>query len=306
MILAATNRPEILDSALLRPGRFDRQVVIDRPDLNGREKILRVHSRNVKLASDLDLALVAARTPGFVGADLANLVNEAALHAAREGKGAVDLKDFEEAIDRVVDGLERRSRVINPREKEIVAHHEAGHAVVAESRSHVDHVSKISIIPRGVAALGYTQQPPTEDRYLMTRAELLDRLDVLLGGRVAEEIMFGDVSTGAQDDLQKATDLARHMVAQYGMSERLGLATYEAPRSPIFLRVDGGAEKEYSEDSARTIDSEIRALMEAAHGRVRDTLTTKRGVLEALAKLLMEREVVDRQSLDELLARQAA
>jgi cell division protease FtsH len=306
MILAATNRPEILDPALLRPGRFDRQVVIDRPDLGGREKILRVHTRNVKLAPGLDLALVAARTPGFVGADLANLVNEAALHAAREGKAAVELRDFEEAIDRVVAGLERKSRVINPREKEIVAHHEAGHALVAESRPHADHVTKISIIPRGVAALGYTQQQPTEDRYLMTRAELLDRLDVLLGGRVAEEIIFGDVSTGARDDLQKATDLARHMITQYGMSERLGLATYEAPRTAMFLGVDAAARKEYSEDTARAIDAEIRALLEAAHERVRDTLTTKRVMLEALAKLLMEREVVDRTGLDELLARQRA
>jgi len=192
MILAATNRPEILDPALLRPGRFDRQVVLDRPDLRGREKILNVHVRDVKLAPGLDLSLVAARTPGFVGADLANLVNEAALHAARKGKEVVDATDFDEAIDRVVGGLERRSRVINPKEKEIVAYHEAGHALVAESREHADRVAKISVIPRGVAALGYTQQQPTEDRYLMTRAELLDRLDVLLGGRVAEELVFGD------------------------------------------------------------------------------------------------------------------
>jgi cell division protease FtsH len=303
MILGATNRPEILDPALLRPGRFDRQVVIDSPDLTGRGKILRVHTRNVKLAPGLDLSVVAARTPGFVGADLANLVNEAALRAAREGKPAVDLRDFEDAIDRVVAGLERKSRVINPREKEIVAHHEAGHALVAESRPHADRVSKISIIPRGVAALGYTQQQPTEDRYLMTRAELLDRLDVLLGGRVAEEIIFGDVSTGAHDDLQKATDLARHMITQYAMSEQLGLATYEAPRRAMFLGVDAGADKAYSDDTAREIDAEIRALLEAAHARVRDTLTTQRAVLEALAKLLMEREVVDRASLDELLAR---
>jgi cell division protease FtsH len=225
IILAATNRPEILDPALLRPGRFDRQVVIDRPDLKGREKILRVHTRAVTLAPDLDLSLIAARTPGFVGADLANLVNEAALHAAREGKEAVDLTDFDQALDRIVGGLERKSRIISPKEKEIVAHHEAGHALVAESREHADKVSKISIIPRGVAALGYTQQQPTEDRYLMTRAELLDRLDVLLGGRVAEEIIFGDVSTGAHDDLQRASDLVRHMVTQYGMSDELVAAT---------------------------------------------------------------------------------
>ena len=302
MILAATNRPEILDPALLRPGRFDRQVVLDRPDLRGREKILRVHVRDVKLAPGLDLSLVAARTPGFVGADLANLVNEAALHAARTGKDAVDLTDFDEATDRVVGGLERRSRVINPKEKEIVAYHEAGHALVAESREHADRVAKISVIPRGVAALGYTQQQPTEDRYLMTRAELLDRLDVLLGGRVAEELVFGDVSTGAQDDLQRATDIARHMVARYGMSAALGLATFEPPRQALFLNVPSMAQREYSEETARRIDDEIRTLFEAAHERVRQTLTAKRDVLTSLAKLLIEKEVVSRDDLTALLA----
>jgi cell division protease FtsH len=302
MILAATNRPEILDPALLRPGRFDRQVVLDRPDLRGREKILNVHVRDVKLAPGLDLSLVAARTPGFVGADLANLVNEAALHAARTGKDAVDATDFDEAIDRVVGGLERRSRVINPKEKEIVAYHEAGHALVAESREHADRVAKISVIPRGVAALGYTQQQPTEDRYLMTRAELLDRLDVLLGGRVAEELVFGDVSTGAQDDLQRATDLARHMVARYGMTEALGLATFEPPRQALFLNVPSMAQREYSEETARRIDDEIRTLFEVAHGRVRQTLTAKRDVLTSLAKLLIEKEVVSRDDLTALLA----
>jgi len=302
IILAATNRPEILDPALLRPGRFDRQVVLDRPDLKGREKILRVHVRDVTLAPGLDLAAVAARTPGFVGADLANLVNEAALHAARNEKDAVDMTDFDEAIDRVVGGIERRSRVINPKEKEIVAYHEAGHALVAESREHADRVAKISVIPRGVAALGYTQQQPTEDRYLMTRAELLDRLDVLLGGRVAEELVFGDISTGAQDDLQRATDMARHMVARYGMSEALGLATFDAPRQALFLNVPSMAQREYSEETARTIDAEIRQLLEAAHGRVRETLGKKRVILDALAKRLIEKEVVDRAALAELLA----
>ncbi|MBI4011581.1 MAG: AAA family ATPase, partial [Candidatus Rokubacteria bacterium] len=302
IIMAATNRPEILDPALLRPGRFDRKVVIDRPDLKGREKILRVHARHVTLAPELDLAVVAARTPGFVGADLANLVNEAALGAARAGKDAVGMADFDEAIDRVVAGLERKSRVINPREKEIVAHHEAGHALVAESRPHADRVNKISIIPRGVAALGYTQQLPTEDRYLMTRAELLDRLDVLLGGRVAEELIFGDVSTGAQDDLQRATDIARHMIIRYGMSEALGLATFEDPRQALFLPGLSGAPKEYSEETSRIVDREIRALLEAAHARVRETLTAKRPALEALAKLLIEKEVVTRETLTELLS----
>jgi cell division protease FtsH len=302
LILAATNRPEILDPALLRPGRFDRQVVLDRPDLKGREKILRVHVRGVKLAPDLDLAVVVARTPGFVGADLANLVNEAALHAARKEKDAVDMTDFDEATDRVVGGIERKSRVINPKEKKIVAYHEAGHALVAESREHADRVAKISVIPRGVAALGYTQQQPTEDRYLMTRAELLDRLDVLLGGRVAEELVFGDISTGAQDDLQRATDMVRHMVTRYGMSEVLGLATFEAPRQALFLNVPSTAQREYSEETARKIDAEIEQLLETAHGRVRETLGKKRTILDALATRLIEKEVVDRAALMELIA----
>jgi cell division protease FtsH len=249
----------------------------------------------------VDLSLVAARTPGFVGADLANVVNEAALRAAREGKAAVEMGDFDEAIDRLVAGIERKSRVINPKEKQIVAYHEAGHALVAESRPHADRVAKISIIPRGVAALGYTQQRPTEDRYLMTRAELLDRLDVLVGGRVAEELVFGDISTGAQDDLQRATDIARHMITRYGMSQALGLATFEAPRQALFLQVPTGAPKEYSEETARVIDAEIRTLLEASHVRVRETLTAKREGLDAVAKVLIEQEVIDRDTLATLL-----
>jgi cell division protease FtsH len=302
ILLAATNRPEILDPALLRPGRFDRQVAIDRPDLKGREKILQVHTRKVTLAPGLDLSLVAARTPGFVGADLANVVNEAALRAARQGKDAVEMADFDEAIDRVVGGLERKSRVINPREKEIVAYHEAGHALVAESRPHADRVAKVSIIPRGVAALGYTQQRPTEDRYLMTRADLLDRLDVLLGGRVAEEMIFGDVSTGAEDDLQRATDIVRHMITRYGMGEALGLATFESPRQALFLPGPSGGPREYSERTAEAIDAEIQKMLEAGHARVRETLTARRATLEALAKRLIETEVVDREALLELIA----
>src|SRR5437660_4344233 len=302
IIMAATNRPEILDPALLRPGRFDRKVIVDRPDLKGREMILRVHTRGVTLAPGVDLTAIAARTPGFVGADLANLVNEAALGAARANKNAVEMADFDEAIDRVVGGLERRSRLIGPREKEIVAHHEAGHAIVAELRPRADRVHKISIIPRGVAALGYTEQAPTEDRYLMTRAELLDRLDVLLGGRVAEELVFGDISTGAQDDLQRATDIARHMVARYGMTDALGLATFEPPRQALFLNVPSMAQREYSEETARRIDDEIRNLFAAPPARARKTLTAKRESLTSLAKLLIEKEVVSRDDLTALLA----
>jgi cell division protease FtsH len=302
IILAATNRPEILDPALLRAGRFDRKVVLDRPDIKGREQILKVHARHVKLGADVDLSAIAARTPGFVGADLQNLVNEAALRAARTGKEAVEIEDFDEAIDRVFAGLERKSRVMNPKEKERVAHHEAGHALLAESRESADRVGKISIIPRGVAALGYTRQLPTEDRYLLTRTELLDRIDVLLGGRVAEEIVFGEVSTGCEDDLQRATDIARDMVTRYGMSESLGLAAFEEPRRALFLDIPSVARKEYSEATARSIDAEIRKLLESAHARVRDTLTRQRQVLDALARMLVEKEVVDRQTLVQLIA----
>jgi len=301
IIMAATNRPEILDPALLRPGRFDRKVVVDGPDLKGRETILRVHTRALTLASDLDLALVAARTPGFVGADLANLANEAALAAARRGKPAIGLEDFDEAIDRVVAGLERKSRVMSARERDIVAYHEAGHALIAQLRPHADPVHKVSIIPRGVAALGYTQQRPTEDRYVMSRAELLDRLDVLLGGRVAEEVTFGDVSTGAQDDLLRATDIARHMITRWGMSETLGLGTFEEPDRGSFLPRRGTPPREYSEDTARAIDAEIRRFLDRAHARVLETLTARRPALETLAKLLIDHEVVDGEELSRLV-----
>ncbi len=307
IIMAATNRPEILDPALLRPGRFDRHVVLDRPDIRGREKILRVHTRNVTLGPDVDLAAVAARTPGFAGADLANLVNEAALRAARQDKPAVGMAEFDEAIDRIVAGLERKNRVMNPEEKKIVAYHEAGHAVVAESRDSADRVSKVSIIPRGIAALGYTQQQPTEDRYLMRRSELLERIDVLLGGRMAEELVFGDVSTGAQNDLQRATDMARHMVTHYGMSERLGLATFEeAPVSPFLEGGPARASHAYSERSAQAIDDEVRRLLEEARKRVVETLTVRRDALDALARELLEKEVVDRPTLERLMAGGAA
>ena len=302
IIMAATNRPEILDPALLRPGRFDRHVAIDRPDLKGREQILRVHARNVMLGPDVDLAAIAAKTAGFVGADLANIVNEAALRAARADKSAVDMKDFDEAIDRVVAGLEKRNRVMNPTEKETVAYHEAGHALIAESRRYADRVSKISIIPRGIGALGYTQQLPTEDRYLLKRSELLDRLDVLLGGRVAEELVYGDISTGAQNDLQRATDMARHMVTQYGMSERLGPGTFETPRQGVFLNMPELPQRaEYSEQTAQRIDEEIAKLLAEAHARVLATLTGRRATLDALAQRLLKQEVVERAELDELL-----
>jgi cell division protease FtsH len=297
IIMAATNRPEILDAALLRPGRFDRQVLVDRPDVKGRERILRLHARKIKLSPSVDLAQIAAKTPGFVGADLANIINEAALLAARRGKDAVETTDFDEAIERVIAGLQKKNRVMHPREKKTVAYHEAGHALVAELVPGADPVNKISIIPRGVAALGYTQQLPTEDRYLMTRSELLARIHVLLGGRAAEEIIFGDISTGAQNDLQKATEIARNMVTQFGMSEKLGLVALEGPRTPTFLPVPTAGEKEYSDDTARLVDEEIKKLLNDAHVKVREILGAHRQALEELAKLLLEKEVVERPEL---------
>jgi cell division protease FtsH len=301
IIMAATNRPEILDPALLRPGRFDRQVLVDRPDITGRAKILHLHAKKVKLSPNIDVGIVAAKTPGFVGADLANIVNEAALLAAREGKEAVEMVDFDEAIERVVAGLQKKSRVMNPKEKTTVALHESGHALVAELVPGADPVSKISIIPRGIAALGYTQQLPTEDRYLLTRSELLARLCVLLGGRAAKEIVFGDVSTGAQNDLQRATEIARTMVTQFGMSEKLGLASLEGARSATFLMVPARAPREYSEETARLIDEEVKQILTEAHGRARDLLSSRRAALEELAKLLVEKEVVERPALQAIL-----
>jgi cell division protease FtsH len=306
IIMAATNRPEILDPALLRPGRFDRQVLVDRPDINGREAILKIHSKNVLLGPDVDLRKIAGRTPGFVGADLANLVNEAALLAARKNKEVVEAADFDEAIDRVVGGLEKKNRVMNAQEKKIVAFHESGHAIVAESVEHADPVAKISIIPRGIAALGYTQQQPTEDRYLMTRSELLDRLAVLLGGRVAEEQVFGEISTGAQNDLQRATDIARSMVTEYSMSDSLGLVTYERPRQPTFLPEGFTPSKTYSEKKAAQIDDEVTRVIEEAHQRVRGILSTHRKVLDELAHLLSQEEVVQGGKLRKMLGKTPA
>ncbi len=302
IIMAATNRPEVLDQALLRPGRFDRQVVVDKPDLRGREAILRLHARAVVLAPGIDLGVIAARTPGFAGADLANIVNEAALLAARKEKSAVEMADFEEAIDRVVAGLEKRSRVLSEKERDIVAHHEMGHALVATSVPHADPVHKVTIIPRGVAALGMTYQLPTEERFLMTRSELEDRIAVLLGGRVAEELVYGEVSTGAHNDLERATELARLMVTKYGMSERVGLATY-GERSSLFLKGTGiGGERDYSEATARTIDEEVRALLERTHDRVRGMLTTKKAVLVSAAQELKRTETLEGERLRRALA----
>jgi cell division protease FtsH len=302
IIMAATNRPETLDPALLRPGRFDRHIAIDRPDLNGRRQILAVHTRHVKLEAGVDLTELASRTPGFVGADLANVVNEAALHAAEADKQAVDMADFDEAIDRAMAGMERKSRVMNAQEKITIAYHEAGHALVAHSRKHCDPVKKVSIIPRGVAALGYTQQVPTEDRYVLRHSELLDRLDALLGGRVAEELVFGDVSTGAENDLDRATAMARHMVTRYGMSERTGLATIgESAEQIVMPGLDRWRGSSCSDDTARLVDEEIRRMLDDAHARVKATLSSQRATLERIAQLLLVREVLDHDTLQKTI-----
>ncbi|MEN6617302.1 MAG: ATP-dependent zinc metalloprotease FtsH [Syntrophorhabdus sp.] len=301
IIVGATNRPEILDPALLRPGRFDRHVLVDRPDIKGREEILRVHVKEVKLAENIDLSVLAARTPGFVGADLASLINEAALLAARKGKSSVTMEEFEEAIDRVVAGLEKKKKVMSKKEKVIVAYHETGHALMAEFLDTTDPVHKISIIPRGISALGYTMQLPTEDRYLMTKTELIDRMCVLLGGRIAEEIIFNEISTGAQNDLARATDIAKSMVKQYGMSDKLGHMTFEQERKPLFLDIPGAGAKEYSEETAREIDNEVRAIIEHSYTKVKGILGTNREVLEFVAKTLLDKESIEGDDLRKML-----
>ncbi len=302
VILAATNRPETLDPALLRPGRFDRQVLVDRPDVNGREAILKIHAQKVKLAPTVDLKVIAQKTSGFSGADLANLVNEAALLAARKNREAVEMEDLSEAVDRTIAGLEKKNRVINPKEKEIVAYHETGHALVAAFTPGMDKVTKISIIPRGLAALGYTQQLPTEDRYLMTRQELLGKIDVLLGGRMAEEIIFGDVSTGAHNDLQRATDIARAMVSEYGMGQTLGLSTYPK-RSPMFLAQQQAPimGHEYSETTAAKLDEEVKSIIEERARRVRELLSERKELLERVTRELLKTEVLEGDAFYKLI-----
>jgi len=293
ILMAATNRPEILDPALLRAGRFDRHVTVDRPDKKGRLDVLRVHAKKVALSQEAELEQIAAMTPGFSGADLANVINEAALLAVRRGKDQVNLSELQEAVERVIAGLEKKNRVLNKMEKERVAFHETGHALVALSIPGSDQVQKISIIPRGVAALGYTLQLPTEDRFLMTKSELENKVAVLLGGRIAEETIFGEASTGAQNDLVKATDIAKSMVKAYGMSEKLGTITLERERQPQFLQLPVASEKgDYSEETAREIDCEVRRIVDEQYGRVRRLLEDKKAVLQQGATLLLEREVI--------------
>jgi cell division protease FtsH len=301
IILAATNRPEILDPALLRAGRFDRQVVVGRPDLPGRLQIVRVHARNVRLAVDVDLLVVAARTPGMVGADLANVINEAALLAARRNKHAVTMTELDDAIDRIIAGPERKSRLIAPAEKRRVAYHEAGHALVAEALPTTDPVRKVTIIPHGIAALGHTQQLPTQDRYLYTTEELLDRIAVLLGGRAAEEVVLQTVSTGAQDDLLRASSLARSMVAELGMSALLGPYAVEQGHKPLFLDTHARPAPVCSEAMAQRIDQEAQAIIERMYRQAYQLIEEHRDTLEALAQHLLQYEVIDQQTLATLL-----
>ncbi|MGE0462480.1 MAG: ATP-dependent zinc metalloprotease FtsH [Vicinamibacterales bacterium] len=302
IIMAATNRPEVLDPALLRPGRFDRQVLVDKPDIKGREAVLRIHVKSVKLAPEVDLQKIAARTAGFAGADLANLVNEAALLAARRDKAAVGMAEFDEAIDRLIAGLEKK-RVINPKEREIIAYHESGHAIVASALPGMDPVHKISIVARGFGALGYTMQLPTEDRYLMQKEDLVNQMTVLLGGRSAEEVALGAISTGAQNDLQRATDLARAMVTEWGMSDRVGVVHFDQGRRSRFLDVPMPAERgPYSEDTARLIDDEVKALVTGAHEAARRILREQREMLERVTRRLLEKEVMEGDELREILS----
>jgi cell division protease FtsH len=304
VILAATNRPEILDPALLRAGRFDRQVLVDRPDKKGRTEILKVHMKKVQLDADVDPEAVAALTPGFTGADLANLVNEAALLATRRGAKAVAMTDFNNAVERMVAGLEKRNRLLNPKEREIVAYHETGHALIALSLPGVDPVHKVSIIPRGVGALGYTIQRPIEDRFLMTKEELENKMAVLLGGRAAELIVFNHLSTGAADDLRRVTDIARSMVTRYGMSEKLGSVAYEREPGNFLAGADRPypvREREYADETAASVDEEVRSIVDRVFERAQGILKARRVILDRAAKKLLEKETLEQSDLDALI-----
>ena len=300
ILIAATNRPDILDPALLRPGRFDRQIVVDRPDLKGREGILKIHTRGKPLADDIDLEVLARRTPGFTGADLANLVNEAALLAARHGKKKIDMKELDEAIERVIAGPERKSRIISDEEKRIIAYHESGHALVGHLLPNTDPVHKISIIARG-QALGYTLSLPAEDKFLTSRQQMLDTLAMMLGGRVAEEIAIGDVTTGASNDIERATKMAKQMVTRFGMSEKLGPQTFGDANHEVFLGRDFSANADYSPEIAYEIDKEVARLIDDAYDKARSILTERRGQLDLMAEVLIERETVDKEELEALL-----
>lgn len=299
IIVGATNRPDVLDPALLRPGRFDRQVVLDRPDLIARIEIFKVHTHGMPVATDVDLKALAAQTPGFAGAEIANVCNEASLLASRKDHERIGMNDFQEAIERVIGGLEKKNKIISPRERRIVAYHESGHAIVGHSLEHADPVHKVSIVPRGVAALGYTLQTPLEDRYLLSKDELIERLCSLLGGRAAEEIVFGEISTGASNDLERVAEIARRMVTTYGMSEKLGNLSFTETGEQNFL---GGAQmRSYSDATARLIDEEIKRIVDSAYDKTRALLVAKRGKLEEMALRLLEKEVLDKADIEAIL-----
>ena len=304
ILLAATNRPEILDPALLRPGRFDRNILVDRPDKKGREEILKVHLKSIKVSEDVDLAVLAGMTSGMVGADLANLVNEAALLAVRRRKQKAGMAEFEEAVERVIAGLEKKNRLINPKEREIVAYHEMGHALVALSLPGTDPVQKISIIPRGIAALGYTMQTPTEDRFLMSKTELLNKIATLLGGRAAEEIVFKEISTGAHNDLARATDIARSMVKEYGMSEKIGQVYFAREKRGQYLSMPVEGAVDYSEATAELIDNEVREIINDQYAKTRQILEERKEVLDQGAQLLLEKEKIEGEEIKMLMDQQ--
>jgi len=301
ILMAATNRPDVLDSALLRPGRFDRQIMVDKPDLKGRIDIFKVHTKKLSLSADVNLKALASQTPGFAGAEIANAANEAALLASRRNKQSIEMKDFEDAIERVVAGLEKKNKVINPREKQIVAYHEAGHAIVGWMMPENDPVQKISIVPRGMSALGYTMNIPLEDRYLMTKNELLARICSLLGGRIAEQIIFNEISTGAQNDLEKVTSIAYNMVMVYGMSDKLGNLSFFESNNPYYG--SPGIDKKYGEETARLIDREVMAIIEESRIKVTELLTRNREKLEKLASELLLKEMLQYSQIEEILGK---
>ncbi|HNH30893.1 MAG TPA: ATP-dependent zinc metalloprotease FtsH, partial [bacterium] len=299
IIMGATNRPDVLDSALLRPGRFDRQVVLDRPDLKARVDIFKVHTKGMPLAADLDVKSLAAQTPGFAGAEIANVCNEASLLASRKDKERIEMSDFQEAIERVIGGLEKKNKIISPRERVIVAYHESGHAVVGHYLENADPVHKVSIVPRGIGALGYTLQTPLEDRYLLSKDELIERMCSLLGGRAAEDIVLGKVSTGASNDLERVTEIANRMVTMYGMSDKLGNLSFTEQGRENFL---GGVNmKPYSEETAKLIDAEVKSIVDMAYEKTKQLLIDRREELEALTQRLLEKEVLDKKQIEEIL-----
>ncbi|MGH3026071.1 MAG: ATP-dependent metallopeptidase FtsH/Yme1/Tma family protein, partial [Gaiellaceae bacterium] len=296
ILIAATNRPDILDPALLRPGRFDRQIVVDRPDMEGRKGILKVHAKGKPFTDDVDLHVIARRTPGFTGADLANVINESALLTARGDRKQIDMLTLEEAIDRVMAGPERKSRIMGEKEKKIIAYHEGGHALVGHALPNADPVHKVTILPRG-RALGYTLALPTEDKFLVTRAEMMDQLAMLLGGRTAEELVFHEPTTGAANDIEKATSIARNMITQYGMSEKLGARKFGQENGEVFLGREMGHQRDYSEEIASTIDDEVRRLIESSHDEAWEILVEYRDVLDNLVLELMEKETLQKDAV---------